>query len=205
MRRRWSVWGWSGRTASGITGFINTRQLIVTLQNAGVTEEAVMHKESGLLVSAWEFRSRANRGVDSQDLSWRWAAVTGLCSYRTLRHLWNEFTLLMILMFFVLFCYELLKTGGLMFCQKGHQSFYRTQSTPGQFISVLHLLGLALPKMPLVPVRLPSLLSELALPAPASIPRPCSVANPLLQSTHLHRQLSPSQAGDHAALYWMVV
>lgn len=86
-----------------------------------------------------------------------------------------------------------------MFCQKGHQSFYRTQSTSGQFISVLHLLGLASPKMPLVPVWLPSLLSEVTLPAPASIPRPCSMANPLLQSTHLHRRLSPSQAGDHAA------
>lgn len=86
-----------------------------------------------------------------------------------------------------------------MFCQQGHQSFYRTQSTSGQFISVLHLLGLASPKTPLVPVRLPSLVSEVTLPAPASITRPCSMANPLLQSTHLHRQLSPSQAGDHAA------
>lgn len=32
----------------------------MTLQSTGVTEGAVMQKESGLLVSAWEFRSRAN-------------------------------------------------------------------------------------------------------------------------------------------------
>lgn len=86
-----------------------------------------------------------------------------------------------------------------MFCQKGHQSFYRTQSTSGQFRSVLHLVGLASPKTPLVPVGLPSLLSEEALPAPASIPRLCSMVNPLLRSKHLYKQLSPSQAGDHAA------